>query len=302
MENRTKPTHFVVTRIKGGLGNQLFCYAAARSLSERLGATLVIDHVSGFGAHDKYNREYELDKFSIASDFASASQRLEPLAKYRRSALQRLEKRRAFVERRYIYQEQRGYDSRFHDIKGGKNLYLDGYWQSEKYFSDIEKIIRDDLTMPRPMSLSDRLLEAEIGKQDSVAVHMRFFEGDYTEDHSNVCPAYYRDAVQIMESKLNNPRYFIFSDNPELADHIEAIPADRKHLVTHNTDAGTGHADMWLMSLCNNFIIANSTFSWWGAWLSGSPNKTVIAPASARLRNSSSWDFPGLIPDSWILC
>jgi len=136
----------------------------------------------------------------------------------------------------------------------------------------------------------------------AVALHIRFFDSldENLNSNSNASNDYYLRAIEHIESKITNAHYFIFSDNPGAAASIVPLSQDRYTLVSNNEGDENAYADLWLMSLCKHFIIANSTFSWWGAWLSNNPKKIVIAPGFEKREGKSAWGFYGLLPDNWI--
>jgi len=133
-----------------------------------------------------------------------------------------------------------------------------------------------------------------------VAVHRRFFDAPQEQGVNNAPGGYYARAVARMESLAPDMHYSIFSDQPARA--RIPLPEDRITLVSHNQDDENAYADLWLMTQCQHFIIANSTFSWWGAWLAGHAGKQVIAPGfEISVSNRvTSWGFNGLLPCSWI--
>jgi hypothetical protein len=152
----------VITRIKGGLGNQLFCYAAARRLALVNNAELVIDDVTGFARDRGYRRRYILDPFSIPARKATPGERLEPFERYRRGVMKWLSRRKPFEERRYLEQEGRNFDERLLAFKVKGTLYLDGLWQSEGYFKDVKQTIREDLQIIPPTDMLNQRMAAEI--------------------------------------------------------------------------------------------------------------------------------------------
>jgi len=288
----------VIARIKGGLGNQLFCYAAARRLALANNAELVIDDVTGF-ARDIYHRRYMLDRFSIPARRAVPAERLEPFGRYRRGLAKLVNNKLPFHSRRYLEQEGAAFDRRILDFKVRGALYLDGYWQSEFYFKDAADAIREDLRIIPPADEKNLILAEEIEKSPAVAIHMRWFdEPGETEGH-NLAVDYYRRAVSFMETRLPSPHYFLFSDNPEAARARLSLPADRSTFISHNGGDENAFADLWLMTKCRHFIIANSTFSWWGAWLPDGKGKIVITP-DVQIKGRTEWGFDGLIPADWI--
>lgn len=293
----------VIARVKGGLGNQLFCYAAARRLAAVNDAELVVDDVTGFIRDRKFRRKYALGNFNIGSRTATARERLEPFERYRRAVLKMWSRRKPFHQRRYVEQEGRDFDERLLTLLISNPVYLDGLWQSEKYFKDIERQIREDLHIQPPSDAPNREMAREIAKPRSVALHVRWFDTPDSQTHrQNVLRVYYRRAIQRVEAEVAAPRYFLFSDDPQAA--IKSLDLTNKDVtpITHNQRAGNEHADMWLMSHCRHFIIPNSTFSWWGAWLARSGSKLVIAPGTSDGSPTGlpNWDFKGLIPSDWV--
>lgn len=288
----------VITRIKGGIGNQLFCYAAARRLALANNTDLVIDDVTGF-ERDCHHRRYILDQFHIPVRKASPAERLEPFARYRRLLAKLINQSRPFHRRSYLEQEGVAFDDRLLAFKVNGTVYLDGYWQSELYFNDVAKVIRQDLWIVPPSDETNRCLAEEIQAGLTVAVHVRWFNKQGESEQHNVAVDYYRRAVAIMEEKLRTPRYFVFSDDPDAARAKLTIPGDRTTFVSHNRGDENAYADLWLMTQCKHFIIANSTFSWWGAWLSNNLDKITIHP-NITLTGLTAWGFEGLIPKGWI--
>jgi hypothetical protein len=294
----TKP--YIITRIKGGLGNQLFCYAAARHLAIINQVDLLIDDVTGFARDLKYQRQYQLDRFNITASKATPAQRLEPFERYRRKAIEWISSNKPFSTRSYLVQEGMDFDKRFLTIKVEKKLYLDGYWQSESYFKDIAHIIRQDLKIMPPSDAVNHQMAEQINNCNAVAVHVRWFDNPSSTGVHNLATDYYQKAIDLIEQKVDTPHYFLFSDDPAAASKKINLPQDRVTFVTHNQGDENAYADLWLMSQCRSFITANSTFSWWGAWLSESPDKIVLTP-NIHIDGVTAWGFEGLIPPAWIL-
>lgn len=289
----------IITRIVGGLGNQLFCYAVARRMALINNAELVIDHVSGFARDYQYHRRYMLDRFYIPARKATLLERMEPLERYRRGVMKYLSRKKPFIKRRYVEQEGPDFDERVLALKIKGTLYLDGCWQSEDYFKDTEQVIRDELRIIPPTDALNLRVSEEICKSSSVALHVRWFDSPEDAKGKNILADYYRRAVSLMEEKVNSPHYFLFSDNPEAARANFSLSDERITCVTHNRGEENAHADLWLMSQCKNFIIANSTFSWWGAWLCAGKEKIVMTP-DIKIDGKWAWGFKGLIPAEWL--
>lgn len=290
----------VIVRIKGGLGNQLFCYAAARRLALANQAELVIDDVTGFARDRKYHRRYALDRFRISARKATAWERMEPFERYRRGLAKFLAKRRPFHRRQYVESEGVDFDPRLLSLHVKGTVYLDGYWQSEGYFQDVESVIRKDLEIVPPEDPSNREMARRIAACNAVAVHIRWFDypGGGNAAH-NASRDYYRRAMDEMGRCVGDPHFFVFSDDPEAAIRALDLPEDEATCVSHNKGDDNAYADLWLMSQCKHFVTANSTFSWWGAWLSPHARKVVVAPGIVQ-SGISSWGFDGLIPKEWI--
>lgn len=298
----------IVARVCGGIGNQLFIYSAARRLALFNDAELVLDHVSGFARDRLYRRHYQLDHFQIASRKASPWERLEPFSRVRRYLLRRINESRPFVERSYLCQEGVDFDPRLLTIQTRLTLYLEGYWQSEKYFKDVESQIRKDLTIIPPSDSTNRAIADQIARDEAVAVHVRFFDEPEprnkrtgpTATGNNASGDYYYRAIKELERRVLSAHYYIFSDRPDDARARIPLPDERITLVHHNQGDAMAYADLWLMSQCKHFIIANSTFSWWGAWLATNPHKIIIAPGFEKRDGKMWWGFYGLIPDEWV--
>lgn len=292
----------VVARIKGGLGNQLFGYAAARRLALANGAELVIDHVTGFARDDRYGRRYALDPFRISARKATPAERLEPLERYRRAFLRWRMRRRPFEARSYLEQETEGFDRRLVQLRLRRSVHVDGVWASERYFEDHAATIREDLTMVPPAHPASGDLVGQIRRQPAIAVHVRFFGQTEATAGYNLPAEYFRQAVALMEKRHAGGHYFVFSDDPARALRQLALPPDRVTLVSGPDSADNCCADLSLMAQCRHFIMANSTFSWWGAWLGQAADKTVIAPMLQPERPMvPSWNFLIEIPSAWIV-
>ena len=288
----------VVARIFGGLGNQLFCYAAARRMSLIEGAELVIDDISGFVHDHTYHRQYQLDHFNIPCRKATPSERLEPYSRIRRYIKRQLSQRHQFVTRNYIRQAGIDFDARLLQVKPHGTVYIEGYWQSEGYFKDVETTIRLDLQITPPSDAINLAVAMQINVCTAVAVHVRFFDEPHENNVNNAPGDYYHRAIETMEQLVPSSHYFIFSDQPEAARARIPLPDARVTLVAHNRSDENAYADLWLMTHCQHFIIANSTFSWWGAWLAGNKEKKIITPGKIT-GSVTAWGFTGLIPATW---
>jgi hypothetical protein len=287
----------IIVRIKGGLGNQLFCYAAARRLALVNNAELVIDDITGFARDRQFRRDYALDHFHIQALKATSSERLEPFERYRRGVMKWLSRRKPFAERHYLEQEGLDFDERLLALKVIGPLYLDGYWQSEGYFKDVEHTIREDLQIVPPTDEQNQRMAEVIRNSQAVALHVRWFEAPDRAGSHNASADYYQRAIALMDEKIDSPHYFLFSDDPVAARAKFVLPEGRVTFVSHNRGDENAYADLWLITQCRHVITANSTFSWWGAWLNPNEDKIVIAP---KRWFANQTDVLDLFPQSWV--
>ncbi len=288
----------IMVKLMGGLGNQMFQYAAARCLALRHNTPLKLD-LSFLEGDQTGNtpRRFALDCFAISAAKASP---LETALMSGRggsrcgsivcSVLQKLLGNVMYHERFFQF------DPEVLRLPG--KVYLEGYWQSEHYFAECAGTIRQEFTVQQPLRGRNRELADEIRSVNAVSVHVR--RGDYVRDATTnaahgVCGAeYYTKAIEIVTQYANDTVFFVFSDEPEwVAEHLKVDFPVR--YISHNGD--TPHEDLRLMSLCRHHIIANSSFSWWGAWLSDNPDKIVIAPK--RWFNDPSINTSDLTPTVW---
>lgn len=295
-----KKKNIVIPVLFGGLGNQLFIYAAAKRLAIINNAELMLDTESGFIRDFQYKRKYQLENFNIKEKKLLINKRYTFFTRIKRFLLRFFNSKKIFNDSRYIVQEGMDFDSRLLKKRVNSYLYLSGYWQSEDYFIDIEDIIRNDLIITMPNDKKNLDSAQNINNTNSVALHLRFFDDPNVSFANNATKKYYDDAIARMEQHIPDAHYYIFSDRTDLVKDIIELPSSRYTVFNHNNEDHLAIYDMWLMSKCKNFIIANSTFSWWGAWLSSYKEKIVIAPGFKLNADKSAWGFNGLIPKEWI--
>ena len=302
-ESTLRSCIMVIVRLLGGLGNQMFQYAAARNLSIRHRTTLKLD-ISGFESYRL--REYSLHPFHVQEEFAMP----EEVAQIKAPPRGRLSRFALRVRRRIIgpvpYYRQPvfsepvlgPFDSNI--MKTPRDVYLDGYWQSEKYFADIRDVIRREFTVRHEQDRQSQEIAAQITATQSVSIHVR--RGDYvsnphTSQVHGVCGLdYYRRCVDVVAETIPYPHFFVFSDEPRWV--TENLRLDCPTTFVSHNDVSRGYEDLRLMSLCKHNILANSSFGWWAAWLNTNPNKLVIAPK--QWFTDPSLDARDLLPDEWI--
>lgn len=269
----------VIARMKGGLGNQLFIYAAARRLALSNEMELVLDNVSGFVRDRTYMRRYALEQFSIPCRFATSWERLEPFERSRRALSKWIARRRSWPNQGYTEQQGSGFDERLLNFRPSRDLYLDGLWQDERHFADIADTIRADLSFRGEIDRGNLEIASRMKECKSVALHVRWFNSPCaTLQEKNLTVEYYQRAVREIERRVPDARFFLFSDNINAAKTKLNIPPKRLICVGNNEGDAGAIADLRLMGCCKHFIVANSTFSWWGAWLSTATNRIVLMP------------------------
>lgn len=277
--------------IDGGLGNQMFQYALALKL-ESLGRQVKID-VTKYAEHHVHN-DFELDKvFGISCPFA----RIEEIKKlgYRKANhWTEFLKKTPFGKKTIYNNESYAYDQNVLRMDG---YYLEGYWQSEKYFFDIKEKILETYRFPGFSTELQRQYAEQIENNCSISVHIR--RGDYLNYPylQNICtPEYYKNAMKYFRKRYpENARFYIFTNDLPWA---EENFGEKDCCFVKGNSGVDSFRDMQLMSLCKHNIVANSSFSWWGAWLNQNPDKIVIAPE--KWINSSSDETIDVIPDNWI--
>ncbi|MEW6001826.1 MAG: alpha-1,2-fucosyltransferase [Nitrospirota bacterium] len=288
----------VIVRLMGGLGNQLFQYAVARHLAEIHKTVLKID-ISGFKRYK--SRKYYLSAFKLRENFTT-DEEVRPLVFKKCGIIGKLIARSQFEFLRpsikYIKERHFHFDPEI--LKSDDNVYLDGYWQSERYFSDINDIIRREFEIKSPQEGRNKELAEQIASVESVSLHIR--RGDYIDNsktqrvHGCCGMDYYNKCVEYICERVSNPHFFVFADDPEWSRKNLNFPFPLT-LVDHNGDDKC-YEDLRLMSQCKFHIIANSTFSWWGVWLNVNPSKIVLAPK--KWFRSNKYDTKDLYPTSWI--
>jgi len=289
----------VIARIRGGLGNQLFMYAMARRMAHVNKVELILDDATGFRGTNKYHRQYMLDRFPIAGRVATPAERRDPFHRLRRSLRRWWDKKRPLSSRQYIV-DPGGVDPDIYSMPIVRPTTFEGYWQSENWFTDIADDIRRECTPTAPKDPENQHAADEIANCTSIALHVRFFNDPSQTAQSQQVIDYYTKAIEIMRSQVSNPVFFIFSDKPEKAKEILELDEHESRVMIHNSGDVNAHLDLWLMGRCQHFITANSTFSWWGAWLGEKPDSIVVSPVFTAADAFLAWGLPGLIPERWV--
>lgn len=271
----------IIVSLFEGLGNQMFQYATARSLAEMHSTVLKLD-LSSFELNRR--RKYGLHCFHIQENVATQDEINTLLGlprnkfeQYAQGILRRFGILYSLNESHLL--QERSFHFNPQILNSSKNIYLSGFWQSEKYFGEIRDILSREFTVKYSQSIENEILSEKIRSCESIALHVR--RGDYInshgEQHHAVCDEnYYSHCITYIAERVANPHLFIFSDDPYWVKE-NLIKKFQVTIVEHNTGFNC-FEDLRLMSQCKHNVIANSSFSWWSAWLNSNPDKIVCAP------------------------
>jgi hypothetical protein len=287
----------IVVQLTGGMGNQMFQYATARALAARRGTKLVLDSSwldgRGRGVQTE-TRRFELACFELDAPLAA----VEDVARFGRSLLpSRLPRLRELAEPPFG-QPCPGV------LHAPDNTYLRGFWQNTTYFADAEPLLRRDFTF-RPAIVEDGaalVQDIEGTALPTVSVHVR--RGDYVTDAGvrdrmgTLDHDYYRRAVEVLATGIGSVRLFVFTDDPEWCEANLRLGQETTVIGATRDEGERWASVIHLMTLCDHHILANSSFSWWGAWLSSNPARIVVAPKPWLL--DRRWDDEHRLPSGWI--
>lgn len=299
----------IIVKIIGGLGNQLFQYATGRAISIEQKADLKLD-ISFFN-NDKYRKVYKLGEFNLPFQIA-VDQEIQRLKNSESTPIIKKILNKIGI-RIYPYAKRSHLKEKdilkLYNSNKDKNLdyYIEGWLADEVYFKKQRKIILEDLKIEHLLDDESKLVLNEIKITNAVAVHIR--RGDYLTNSyfSNLDKEYYQAAMNHILREVETPVFFFFSDDIQwVKENYSSINNSR--FVEHNSTAATEWntigeiSDLILMSSCKHQIIANSTFSWWGAWLNQNPEKIVIAPAKwyNNEKAQRSYETGTFLPIDWI--
>lgn len=293
----------ILIRLSGGLGNQMFQYSIGRYLALKHKTELKYDD-GFFEFKNDFNstkRNFELNIFNTQINKATKNELNLFLKKGR--IQKRLESLFPFFERHHILNEK------FHPfdptvLNSKNNTYLNGYWQSEKYFNSVREVLLSDFTLKAQVQDKNQLLSEKCKSNNTLAIHIR--RGDYVskaenKEYHGVCSLdYYYSALELIKSKIHStPEIYVFSDDEKWVK--ENFKPEQSYTMVDVNKEKDSYYDLYLMSLCNHNIIANSSFSWWGAWLNSHNNKIVIAPK--QWFATTKIDSSQIVPENWIrLC
>ena len=280
----------LVIFLQGGIGNQLFQYALYTKL-KKLGKRVRLDYSSIEDQMNNINRQTIFDVFELDRHYNLAAVR-GIFGKIQRRIVNRVFLKMAGV---YAEKEEGKFDP---DILRLKKGYLHGYWQTSKYFADCEEELKECLKFKKPLTAANEEILARIkNAKCPVSLHVRL--GDYTAEQfrgifGNICTReYYQKAIAHIRDKYPDATFFVFSNEPDKVTEVIDIP---NAVIVDVNDESTASFDMYLMSQCKHNILANSSFSWWAAWMNQNPQKEIVAPK--KWFNGIA--MPDICPDHWV--
>jgi len=289
----------IIVKLQGGLGNQMFQYAFASVLAQKNKKKLLLDTSFFENTEKKLGftpRPFELHVFN--NNYKSASQK-NIVSFDTLSLINRFKKKYGLRYPIKYIEDFSKYNPCLLSIK--QDVYLQGYFQSYKYFMGYEDFVRHLFSFnTEALSTSNKRILNIIKETNAVSIHVR--RGDYVNDaltnayHGTCGLDYYLEAINILELQYHNLTLFFFSDDMEWVKNAFGNLKQQKYFV--NVNLNNSWVDMLLMSVCRHHIIANSSFSWWGAWLNPNPLKTVVAPK--QWNYNKELDILTLLPEEWI--
>jgi hypothetical protein len=284
----------IIVKMIGGLGNQMFQYAFGRSLSIKNKTELYLDLSFFHRQTDKRIdiRHFNLNNFNIKAQVASAEQVFALTRRTKIKSIDRILNKVIGRKFSFLYYDFPNYKEELRQVPD--NTYLEGFFQSYKYFDDIQEVIRTDFL---PKVLVPKLKSGE--GRNTVSIHIR--RGDYIGNSTySICNLqYYLAGINYLSHQVGEDiHYIIFSDDEKWVNTYFVNQLKLDSFTVIEGDKSNPVNDLYLMSQCDHNIIANSTFSWWGAWLNKNPIKVIVAPK--KWFNNSNFQSSNVIPESWI--
>lgn len=296
----------IVVNIKNGLGNQMFQYAFGKVLSWKYNCPVYFDLLRD---GDTSPLVTDLDVFTI-DDIPEAS--FEDVKQYRPFSVRQFRDNKQYFK--YIYYKLKRmlqpdrlitepfpslYMDIFNNLNLKKNYYFLGFWQNPRFFEGYEDRIRHFFLPSNPAVLQTKIANEIINSKDNT-VSLHFRRGDY-QTSGFLAPLemeYYHQAIQLIKEKIDKPFFYIFTDEPEWVE--QNFKSDIRYKLVSENRAEHSYIDILLMSKCKSHIMANSTFSWWGAWLDANPDKLVIAPKKWYAYEDLNKYTHEITPESWM--
>ena len=299
----------LIVRLANGIGNQLFTYAAALNYSKKIDANLLIDDQSGF--YKRY--KYELSNFNVSAKIANDNLKfIGYFGRFRRKIYKKfnfINRNITFVEEKKDKNKLTEYDQNIFSKNVNKNIYFEGYFQTEKYFSNIENKIREEYSFKENIINKKNKFKDLILNNNAVSIHIRNKRFLKEEKHSNIETLneqnlelnlnIVKKGISYFEKNIDNPVFFIWSN--DFSQLREYFPEEKFIFVDNSLESNDVY-DLYLMTLCKNFILSPSTFHYWGAYLSKHKNKICLGPP--KIKNKSAYygfsNNKDIKPNWWI--
>ena len=303
----------LIIRISNGLGNQLFMYASAYAMSKELSRKLLIDNESSFYSNKNIS-DYLLNNFNITSEIASDSKKFKSLYGYLKRKF--LLKTDLFRRNKLFYIEKKNIDkiTNYNDDFKNKffdnNMYVEGYFESEKYFLNYKRSLSNEFKFKNPDIYKNNLYFDNISKSNSVALCIRqnrFIEGTNNNNEVNRKKSwnytleqieYINKSVRIIKSKISNAKFFLWSnDFQNLESNFFDFDYQNINLNNVNDNIDKTILGLYLLTNCKHYVVTGSSFNWWGAWLSANQNKIIIRPSHFK---NFTFNNKDLWPENWL--
>jgi hypothetical protein len=294
----------IIVSLFGGLGNQMFQFACAKAIAKKInvGLKLDISLVNDRTPRNNFTfRNYELGVFKIKEEIATKEEvrQFVPNLWNSKEYIKQLYKLRRFFNGKKLYREKLKfiYDKDIELVKD--NTYIYGYFQTEKYFENLRTDLLQDFSLKRPINKINNALIIQIKRENAVSIHIR--RGDYINSPFELLDfqEYYMKAIEFIQLRVESPTFYIFTNDYLWAEENFSSMDIKKTIVKIN-NFEQSYFDMILMSKCMHNICANSSFSWWGAWLNINPDKIVITPKKWFKDSEYIDSTSDLIPSDWI--
>jgi hypothetical protein len=299
----------VIIKIKGGLGNQMLQYACYLALKQRYPQMKIAADVSFYNISPVHNG-LELERvFPVDLNVFIGRKKTgnKIISKYWYGVLSKINValfKSGFLSKLKYVGETNEFNPELFSLSKTKHYYLDGYWGSEKYFGNVFNILHEQLKFKKVLDEANELIANQIANTNSVGVHIR--RGDYLNAANGFldlsATEYYDNAVAAINQRIPSPFFYIFSDDAQWCRENIGWIKHHEHYFIQGNKGRDSYKDMQLMSLCKHNITANSTFSWWAAWLNKNEDKVVIAPKHLFVNEQKNAKVVSIYyPEKWIL-
>jgi hypothetical protein len=286
----------IIVKMVGGLANKMFQYALYKRFVED-GKDVYVDIES-------FVPKWDFERIELPQIFSQINFKIADINYIKRLAgeqdlVSKVRRKIKFLNKStYLRESGFKYHPNLFSIHG--DCYLEGCWQTEKYFIKIREKLLCDFKFKEFDDERNKQLANSLNQEESVAIHVRKGADYNKKDTKGTCKrTYYQDAVEYIKLNIINPKFYVFTDNKEwVKENIHNI---EYNLIDWNPTSGPKNfVDMQLMSKCKHNIIANSSYSWWGAWLNNNPQKIVVGPRQWFNSKVTKYDASDIMPDNWI--